>query len=467
MKRLRHLFAGRRTLFALWLLVSAAALAATVRLSVFMVDPARSSYSVRPGSKFMRRHSCLSAYVTAADRLGEARARLYDPEGYRRRDDDARRRIPLGPFEMDRYEYPPTFLLLPRLFLLVSHQFAVLRALWFVFMLASVLGAMAAVARWIGGREGLVTALLIPTLWGALPNLLTVQVGNVQLLVFAMAILGMLAFDARRPALGGALLAFAIGAKLSPGVLLLALLVQRRWRDALWTTAFGALYCGAVVAVAGLEPFREFFGFQLPRLLSGEAFVFFKDNFEEKVTSSAIFAMPYKLELLGLVRDPDRWAPLCSRAYGLALAALVVVAARRAPGRGPAEIGVARARRAMFWMALLNLAVMQAPFLPPYGLLGTVWLMTVWAPLGRRLRDTALLFAAGWSCLMVVLPGPAWAMLVMGLVTPLVNVGINVAALLYVIRQPRPRGTAPAPAPPSAPGGTARARWASPAGPGR
>jgi hypothetical protein len=435
MSSLRSLFAGRPVVFGLWVLLCAVALLGTLRLSVFMFDPARGSFSMLPGNAFLRAHSCLSAYVAAADRLGEPGASLYDPAGYERNGSDAERRIPLGAFfEQDAYEYPPTFLLLPKAFLLVSHRFAVLRGLWYVFMATAILGAMGFTAAWIGGREGLVTAVLIPALWGGFSNLLTVQMGNVQLVVVVLAILAMIAFDRGRPALGGAMLAFAIGTKLYPGLLLILLLTQRRWREALWTIGFGVLYCAGVLAIAGSAPFHEFVSYQLPRLLSGEAFDFFKERADAKLINNSMYGVPYKLEVLGLVRDPARLAPVLSRIYTVALVVLAVALGRKAPRPAVLESRAARAERAMVWMAIVNLGAMQSPFAPSYALLGTVWLLTLWASLGRSLGRTTALFIAGWVPLMIVIPEPRWVLAVFGVSGTLVNLGINVAALLWVLR---------------------------------
>lgn len=435
MHSLRNFFAQRRALFGFWVLLCAITLIATARLTIFMVDATQRSYSALPNDEFMTKHSCFSAYVAAADRLGEPGARIYDPANYPRNGDDAQRRIHLGFFEQDQYEYPPTFLLLPKTFLLASHDFSVLRTLWYVFVTAVVLTAMGLTARWVGGREGLSTALLIPLFWVAIPNLIVVQTGNAQVIVYAMAIGAMMAFDRGRTALGGALLAFAIGAKLSPGVFLVFLLVQRRFREALYTAAFGALYCLAVLAIGGVAPFHEFLTFQLPRLMSGEAFSFLKETFQAKILNNSIFAFPYKLELLGLVHAPDRIAPIVSRIYLLALVALTVLFARKAGRSVPAPTSEERATRVVGWMAILNLAIMQAPFMPSYGLLGTVWMMTLWAPLGRSFWRSVVLFGVGWLSLMVVVPKPPSAQLVMSFITPLANLGINLGALWYTLRQ--------------------------------
>ena len=58
----------------------------------------------------------------------------------------------------------------------------------------------------------------------------TFQAGNVQMATIALTLLAMSCFERRLHALGGALLALAIAAKLYPGVFVLYLLLRRDWR---------------------------------------------------------------------------------------------------------------------------------------------------------------------------------------------------------------------------------------------
>ena len=68
----------------------------------------------------------------------------------------------------------------------------------------------------------------------------------------------MLLFERRRPAAGGALLAYAIVSKLFPGVLVLYLLLRRDWRALGWTAAIGSALALATVADAGAAPLAAF-----------------------------------------------------------------------------------------------------------------------------------------------------------------------------------------------------------------
>ena len=86
------------------------------RLTVFMVDPTEVAYSSFPSSSFELRHSCLTAYFCAAEAV-DTQPNVYDPLLYALpgNADAPREAKMLGPFRVDQFEYPPTFLLLPRL----------------------------------------------------------------------------------------------------------------------------------------------------------------------------------------------------------------------------------------------------------------------------------------------------------------------------------------------------------------
>ena len=92
------------------------ALILLTRLTVFMVDPSQVNCSIMPTSKFEVEHSCLTAYFVAAQ-ASSTNPNVYDDALYSMPDDDPnapRKARMLGPFRIDVYEYPPQFLLVPR-----------------------------------------------------------------------------------------------------------------------------------------------------------------------------------------------------------------------------------------------------------------------------------------------------------------------------------------------------------------
>jgi alpha-1,2-mannosyltransferase len=117
----------------------AGALAATLallilaRLTIFITDPSKPSYSVVPASGWEVHHSCATAYYVAAD-IARDVPNLYDLAIYAARDNDPRApRTPrrIGLFNVDQYEYPPPFLLLPRALLTLAPGFLTFRLVWY------------------------------------------------------------------------------------------------------------------------------------------------------------------------------------------------------------------------------------------------------------------------------------------------------------------------------------------------
>jgi alpha-1,2-mannosyltransferase len=193
------------------------ALLQLVRLAVFMVAPAAAGWSTVPDSVWEVRHSCFSSYYVAAENLGGRS--VYDPTLYSAPDDDPaqlRRPARIGPFNVDVFEYPPPFLLLPRALLRLANTFDGLRTLWFGLSVAALIAVMMTVARSLPPPENNRAVLFIPLIWAGIATLNTLQKGNVQQVVIAAALLAMLLFERRAFAAGGLLLAFATMSKLYP-----------------------------------------------------------------------------------------------------------------------------------------------------------------------------------------------------------------------------------------------------------
>src|SRR6478609_4096527 len=105
-----------RAFLALGVAAAIVAIVLVSRLTVFMVDPAKTSWSSAPSSEFELRHLCLTAYFVAAD-VVRSHPNVYDESLYELPGGDPthpRRPKMLGIFRVDQYEYPPPFLLAPR-----------------------------------------------------------------------------------------------------------------------------------------------------------------------------------------------------------------------------------------------------------------------------------------------------------------------------------------------------------------
>jgi hypothetical protein len=405
--------APRATLLAV--LLGALALGQTFRQATFMLDPSLRWASVWPRES-VQRHSCMASYVAAADLSRRGVKNIYEashwPAFTTRADAPTFTATPvasLGASIHDPFEYPPPFLLLPRAALALTNSFALLRALWYVLSAALVAWAVLLVAAWCEGRRGRFAFVGMAALAVSPPVLLNLQFGQYHLVCVALAMAGMVALDGRRRALGSALLGFAIVTKLFPAVLLGLLILRGRVLDALATIAWAAVFAGAGFLVVGPEPYLAFARYQLPRIVSGEAFSFFRTNGSFFVANNqSPFGDVFKLAALGVPQATERLALLVSRGYAALVVLLTIVAAwRRTPGRGGA---------AMTWLALLGLASLAAPLAPgAYVGATTLWLLTLMAPEARG-GARALLLVAAWVLCTGALPLPSEkATMVLGL----------------------------------------------------
>lgn len=364
------LFRSHRGRCIAWLLLALVGLGQTARMAGFMLDPEQKQHSLFPGDPWYVAHCCLTAYTEAARFATEGADNIFTPELYLDRK--------IGPFNVDAFHYPPSFLLLPlTLRTLAGSDFAHQRMLWFGISALALLGAMTAAAAALEPRARRRAIAVAPAVWLSIPVQLGFQMSNVQLLMISISVLAWVAFRRWRP-LGGALLALAIVSKIFPGILGLDLLLRRRWRDALSTAAFALVFCGAIYAVVGPVPFRAFVDFELPRLSSGEAFARPFSRAFAVAHNMSPFGAALKLEKLGLPGMGMAAAKVFSAIYGLALVGLAIWAARR--GRlgtdGPAGQGATR--ELSVWLALLSLGTLASPFAPAnYVLASVVWLAAI------------------------------------------------------------------------------------------
>lgn len=381
---------GRRLLSALWLLLALTALARTAGLGAYMADPQRPQASAIWFDPFYVNHSCLSGYWKASELARTDGVNIYDESPYEGNE---------GRFKLDTYLYPPQFLLLPRAIGAFGGGFQQLRAVWFALDGALLAGAMLALCGWIGGQAGRRAALLLPAAWLALPTLITLQTGNFQLPALALSVLAMLLFQRGRNVAGGALLSIA-AVKIFPGILLAYLLFCRRWRPLGWSVAWSLAGAGLGLALLGPAPFRDFVGFELPRIASGELWSWLALDGLEGVAAinDSVPGLVFKLRLLGLSGMDHHMMAGAAWAWSFLLVAVAAVAARRAQG-APAL------RQAAVWISLLGLSALRSPFVPDdYGLFPALW---VWCLLAASATASAARIAglaALWLAFALVMP---------------------------------------------------------------
>jgi len=374
------------------------------RLSAFMVDSSRLWGSTVPDPAAAS-HQCLAAYVHAADLCRRGESNVYDERWYPAFTTPLYTEprgvsspvAGLGRWVVDPYEYPPPFLLLPRAALAITNSFERIRTWWFVIQALCLAVGGLLLVRWIGGREWLVTGLLLPAILASIPRMLNFQFGQFHAMAIMLAIAAMVAFERRRLAVGGALLSFAILSKIFPGLLLVMLAGQRRWREIGWTLGFGIAFVMLALLILGTDPFAAFVSYQLPRIVSGEAFSFTeRADVPSFVVSRnfSIYGVVAKLRLLGVGGVGSTTAHALTWGYTMLLLWLAW-RARLA--------SLNRRFQAMAWLALLNLAALRSPVAPSAYVTGPIlWLLALLAAEVRHRYSMAIALGVMW----VVIMGP-------------------------------------------------------------
>ena len=371
-----------------------------VRLAVFLPAPAplpASAWSVMPWNAFITRHACATAYWKAATEV-ERTPDVYHPSNYASgKVDPGGRPIPqfIGPFAIDPYEYPPTFLLLPRVLALATPTFPAFRLLWAVVATALTVAGVVVIARRIDRENGTRSLWLAPLALLPLGVLTTIQGGNAQLFFVVLAMLGMLAFERGKHAVGGLLLGYAIVGKLFPGLLIVYLLARRDWRAVGWTAGWSLALTAIAVGDMGWAPFAHFLD-HMPKLLSGEAFPMLQLPGPSDVSMS----------VPGLVLKLRRWGgPEMSfealKIAGWIYSAVIVWATIRLALRP-----VASRLAPLAWLVVLGLATFRSPFLPAYGVFQAAWIASLllalcWTDVRMRWLVLAL-----WLPLLWMTAGP-------------------------------------------------------------
>jgi hypothetical protein len=430
-------FRRRPVMAALWTVLAIGTVAQTSNLSRYMIDP-EYDYVHTTRQVFWAKHMCMNAYIEAADLNRQGEANVYDAAHYPGLTPDAKPATTVANLSPeDPFVYPPQFLLFPRLALEVSNDFFVIRALWFSVQALLFLGIAVMLARSLGGRAAAVAMFLIPILWISVPSMLNFQYGQFHVTTIALAVAAFVAFESRRTAAGGALLAASIVSKGFPGILLIALLFQKRWKAAAWTGAFATAFTALAWAVLGTDVFRAFFEYNLPRIMNGSAFAFEEawPELTAPILSGNIspFSVVKKLEWLGVAGMSASVAGVVQTLFKLSVVALAALAARAR----------SREARLFVWFALLNLAAMMSPASwGDYVPMGTVWLVTVVIAFRPAGAPMALVAAAGVMSFALpgvvplgTFPGPVASML-LSIATTLLLLAINAGAVLRVAKQP-------------------------------
>lgn len=377
---------------------------------VWLLGTATFIFNVKD-TRFVRRdtfgvkHNCFTAYATAAYLASTRTKNIYSPYHY---SSASLSSTPIheevfGIFRVDEFLYPPPFLSLPYGLLVIFKSFFPMRTAWFVLTVITVIAALVGGAWWCGAFRSQYLLLLFPLLFCAPTVHTTLQIGNVHVWVIAISLLAMIAFEEHHPLVGGVLLGLATVTKIWPAILVIHLLVQRRWKAVFyWATAV-AVYTLSAFLLFGPAPYQDFFTYGLPRVQSGEAFASMRWYPPTIAENMSIFGIPHKLYALGLLpSEPRLVSPVLAWSFTAVIGVIVLATGLRRRGDTQKNDND-RLAQVQLWLALLTLVQLRSPFLPwPYGVISTLWLLLFLAPSMRGWKLGLILVA--WICLSINLP---------------------------------------------------------------
>lgn len=173
--RLTYDRAGHRFLFALWVALSLFVSFRVTTMSIFMLDAQKVQYAVNstihtlwtvsnPETK-KPTHNCFTASAIAVHLAAQNVENIYRRNHYFAplQEGTAFRKTIGDTFTIDPYQYPPPFLILPRLILAIGPDFFQARTYWFVLNVLVCGAAVAVLVSWLGGYEFNVYWLTCPS----------------------------------------------------------------------------------------------------------------------------------------------------------------------------------------------------------------------------------------------------------------------------------------------------------------
>ncbi len=377
---------------ALFALIALLAIVQTARISTHKTDP-DTSWWILTTNELWTKHECGTAYFHAVELHDRGEKNIYHSDHYPGLNRDIESLTEFEGMKVeDPYQYPPQFLLLPKLMLAMTHHYPTIRIAWFSFQYIGIAAVFLLLAHWVGGTAGRWLAMLTPLVIASPAALSVFQYTQFHLAAIALAIAAMVGFEKQRNVLGGALLAFAILGKIFPGFLLILLLAEKRWKPLAWTFIFGVAFTLAALAVFGIAPFSAFITYQLPRLQSFSAFDFIdvwpEIRFELITANVSPYGQIVRLGEMGVPGMTSMVASGFNSLFTVTLIGLATVASRR--------LG-SRVRRAQIWLAILGLASMASPAAwGDYITLPAMWLLTALAVNASANRKIAVGFGICW-----------------------------------------------------------------------
>lgn len=382
---------------SLFVLLGLLTIVQIARISTFKADPNSSFWVLTPDETD---HECGTSYFYAIELHDRGEQNIYLSDHYPALNRDIEPQTEIEGMNVeDAYQYPPQFLLLPKLLLTITHDFPTIRIIWFSLQIIGIAIVFLLLAHWVGEVTGRWMAILTPLVIVSPCALYAFQYTQFHFIAIALAIAGMLAFEKNYNALGGALLAIAILGKIFPVFLLILLLAKKRWKPLAWTALSGVILTLATLVIFGAAPFSAFINYQLPRIQSFAAFAFLDIWPELRTLFIADNFSPYgeivKLSEMGIPGMTKAVASGFNIFFTVSLIGLTIYASYQLKSR---------VRRIQIWLAVVGLGSITSPAAwGDYIFLPAIWLLTTLAAESKDNRKLAIWFGICWIFFYILL----------------------------------------------------------------
>ncbi|MCB1159578.1 MAG: DUF2029 domain-containing protein, partial [Leptospiraceae bacterium] len=339
-------------------------------LSIFLMDFKYSNYSVLPDDSFIIKHSCLTAYTHGSILAEDPSLNVYDLSivDLKKGDPYPPTAEIFKPFKLDAYGYPPPFLLFPKLLLLITKNYMSLRAMFSgISMLIAILTAYI-LAKTLGNNHEKRIFIFTPLLISSPAIAITLQVGNFHLTAISISLLVWAYLEKNKNAISGTLLSIVTLSKISPGILGIMLVFQKKYKAILSVIISTIIICGITYLVFGGKIWNDFIFYHIPQVQTGRALSFLAESEQNIEFNIAPFGIPFKLRALGILNIGWKEAKTASNIFSIFLLIITILAAFR---KGSPRF------RLTIWISILMFGSLKSPYAAAFVMLTVSFLFLI------------------------------------------------------------------------------------------
>ncbi|MCB1179185.1 MAG: DUF2029 domain-containing protein, partial [Leptospiraceae bacterium] len=324
-------------------------------IAIYLMDSKYKNYSLLPEDEFIVNHSCLTAYAHGSILAQDPSRNAFDLSIVDLREGDPYPSTAemFKPFKLDAYGYPPPFLLYPKLLMLITDNYLSLRAMFSgISMLIAIFTAFI-LAKTLKGNHEKRLFIFTPLLISSPAIAITLQVGNFHLAAISISLLVWAYLEQNKNTISGTLLSIATLSKISPGILGIIFLVQKKYKAVLFTIISAIIICGITYLVFGGKVWSDFIFYHMPNVQTGRALSFLAETDQSIEFNIAPFGIPFKLSALGILNIGWEEAKLAGNIFTLFLIIITIFAGFR---KGSPQFRLA------IWTSILMFASLRSPY---------------------------------------------------------------------------------------------------------